>query len=85
MAPAEHRAHVLTTFAGGSALSDFRAAALVRRLQVVAPQVIGVAARFVHWVASDAPLTEAEEKAMDALLSYGEPWAGGDGPEPTED
>ena len=70
MAPHDY---VLTSVPGGSALSDFRAAALLRRLQAVAPKVTGVGARFEHWVATDAPLDEAAHGRLVALLTYGEP------------
>ncbi|AXH97098.1 phosphoribosylformylglycinamidine synthase [Ornithinimicrobium avium] len=68
--------HQLTVFPGGSALSDFRAQALLRRLRSVAPKVGAVSARHVHWVASDAPLSEDEHAALSAILTYGEPWTG---------
>ena len=45
-------AHVLSVVEGGRALSDFRAAALLARVQAVVPQVTGIDARFVHWVSS---------------------------------
>ena len=70
--PASH-AHVLTSFGGGNALSAFRAAALVRRLQAVAPGVDEVSARFVHWVASDAALDADSTETVRRLLSYGPP------------
>ncbi len=50
---------VLTTVPGGNALSPFRAAALVARLQRVVPGLTGLSARHVHWVASEEPLDEA--------------------------
>ncbi|MCB0913512.1 MAG: hypothetical protein KDB60_18045, partial [Propionibacteriaceae bacterium] len=68
--PASH-AHVLTSFGGGNALSAFRAAALVRRLQAVAPGVSDVSARFVHWVASDAGLDADTTDTVGQLLTYG--------------
>ena len=46
----------LTTFEGASALSPFRARALLARLQAANPRVVGVDARYVHWVASEQPL-----------------------------
>ncbi|MFK5634467.1 phosphoribosylformylglycinamidine synthase [Ornithinimicrobium sp. LYQ103] len=70
--------HVLSTFLGGSALSDFRAAALLRRLRAVSQQVTGVSARYVHWVASDVALDEATTQSLRAILTYGEPWTGPD-------
>ncbi|WP_134772270.1 phosphoribosylformylglycinamidine synthase [Ornithinimicrobium flavum] len=64
----------LTAFPGGSALSDFRTAALLRRLREVVPRVTGVAARHVHWVASDETLDEATTGTLGAILDYGEPY-----------
>ena len=42
---------VLTTVPGGNALSPFRAAALLARLQRRVPGLTAVSARHVHWVA----------------------------------
>ncbi|MBM6404484.1 phosphoribosylformylglycinamidine synthase [Phycicoccus sp. CSK15P-2] len=64
---------VLTTFPGGNALSSFRAAGVVARLRVVAPQVTAVAARHVHWVASDVALDDATSGTVERLLTYGDP------------
>ena len=62
---------VLTSFEGGLALSDFRARALLPRVQGVAPQVTAVTARFVHWVAATAPLDDAAADTLARLLDYG--------------
>ncbi|SOC56241.1 phosphoribosylformylglycinamidine synthase [Ornithinimicrobium cerasi] len=70
--------HRLTVLPGGSALSGFRAAALLRRLQAVAPQVTAVSARHVHWAAADRDLDPVDAGRLAALLTYGEPWTGGD-------
>lgn len=70
--PPPHLIH----FEGGNALSDFRARALLPRLQAVAPQVAGLAARHVHWVWSEAPLTRPEHDRLEALLRYGDAYAG---------
>ncbi|HET9021980.1 MAG TPA: phosphoribosylformylglycinamidine synthase [Ornithinibacter sp.] len=67
---------VLTTVPGGNALSPFRAAALLARLQRVAPALTAVSARHVHWVASEAALDEATSATVTRLLAYGEPYAG---------
>ncbi|MEO7422142.1 MAG: phosphoribosylformylglycinamidine synthase, partial [Ornithinibacter sp.] len=64
---------VLTTVPGGNALSGFRAAALLARLQVLVPAVLGVSGRFVHWVASEVALDDATCDAVTRLLTYGEP------------
>ncbi len=71
----------LTTFEGASALSDFRIAQLLPRLAAISPQIQGISARFVHLVATTAPLAEAHQQTLCALLTYGEPYAGPvDGP-----
>ncbi|MEO7269552.1 MAG: phosphoribosylformylglycinamidine synthase, partial [Knoellia sp.] len=67
----------LTTVDGGSALSPFRARALLARLQAVDPAITGITARFVHWVASEEPLDEAERVTVERLLTYGDAYAGG--------
>ncbi|MCB1995446.1 MAG: phosphoribosylformylglycinamidine synthase, partial [Rhodoferax sp.] len=64
------------TFEGGNALSDFRARALLPRLQAISPRITGVAARFVHWVALDAAATPSQQDKLAALLTYGDPYAG---------
>jgi len=71
----------ITTFEGASALSDFRIAQLLPRLAGISPQIQGISARFVHLVATTAPLADAQKQTLSALLSYGEPYAGPvDGP-----
>ncbi|PUE35833.1 phosphoribosylformylglycinamidine synthase [Limnohabitans sp. Jir72] len=71
----------ITTFEGASALSDFRIAQVLPRLAEISPQIVGIAARFVHLVATAAPLGDAQKQTLSALLSYGEPYAGPtDGP-----
>ena len=67
---------VLTTVPGGNALSPFRAAALLTRLQRVAPSLTGLSARHVHWVASEAGLDEPTHATVERLLTYGAPYAG---------
>ncbi len=64
-------AYVLTSVGGGNALSPFRAAALVRRLQAVVPAVTEVTGRYVHQVASDAALDTATSETVTRLLTYG--------------
>ncbi len=63
----------LTHFEGGNALSDFRAQALLARLQTVSARITGISARAVHWVWTDAPLDAATRERFAALLNYGEP------------
>ena len=66
VAAAKHLMH----FEGGNALSAFRAQALLPRLQALNPRIGGLVARHVHWVWTDAPITEAGPLA--ALLQYGD-------------
>ncbi|PIT82220.1 phosphoribosylformylglycinamidine synthase [Limnohabitans sp. 15K] len=71
----------ITTFEGASALSDFRIAQLLPRLAAISPQILGISARFVHLVATVAPLADSQKQTLAALLTYGEPYTGPiDGP-----
>ena len=63
----------LATFEGGNALSAFRAQALSAALRAVSARIVGVAARHVHWVRSEAPLGPETHARLAALLRYGEP------------
>ncbi len=68
-------------FEGGNALSDFRIQQLLPRLAQISPHIQGLAARFVHLVATEHPLQGDQEQTLAALLAYGEPYAGpSDGP-----
>jgi phosphoribosylformylglycinamidine synthase len=67
----------LTHFEGGNALSDFRAQALLARLQEVSARITGVSARAVHWVWTDTPLEGETRERFAALLTYGEPAVAG--------
>ena len=62
-------------FEGGNALSDFRARALLTRLQAVNSRVCAVTARHVHWAACAPGFNVGR---LSALLDYGEPHSGGD-------
>ena len=66
----------LTHFPGGDALSAFRAQALLLALQAACPRISAVAARHVHWVAHDGPPSRAESDTLQALLTYGDTYAG---------
>lgn len=71
----------ITEFEGGQALSDFRIQQLLPRLQAVHPKIAGIAARYVHLVASDHAPDAGERERLAALLTYGEPsTGGGEGP-----
>ncbi len=63
----------LARFEGGNALPEFRAAALVARLQAQVARIEAIGARHVHWVWSDAELSRADAGRLEALLRYGDP------------
>ncbi len=66
----------LLNFEGGNALSAFRAQALLPRLQAVSPRITGVSARHVHWVWSETALAREAVDKVQALLRYGDAYAG---------
>src|SRR5574343_1366420 len=66
----------LTTLAGGNALSSFRAQQLQPALEAIHPKITGIAARYVHLVATDDQPSPAELDRLTALLTYGDPYAG---------
>ncbi|KPF51077.1 phosphoribosylformylglycinamidine synthase [beta proteobacterium AAP51] len=68
----------LMHFEGGTALSAFRAQALLARLQAACPRITGVAARHVHWAGFDAAPAPAEVDKLAALLTYGDAYGGPD-------
>ena len=61
---------------GSNALSAFRTNGLLSRLQTADANIVGVTARFVHFVDASAPLSDAEVKRLEALLVYGDAFAG---------
>src|ERR1700761_8192899 len=58
-------------FQGRAALSDFRIAKLIARLQVIEPRVQGLRSHYVHFVDASAALSPAQEKVLTQLLTYG--------------
>ena len=66
----------LMHFEGGTALSTFRALALLARLQAACPRITAVAARHVHWAAFDAAPAASEVDKLAALLQYGDAFVG---------
>ncbi|RKP54748.1 phosphoribosylformylglycinamidine synthase [Pararobbsia silviterrae] len=61
-------------FAGASALSEFRKTRLLATLQALDPEVADVEGRYVHFVSSATPISDAERDRLNALLSYGTPF-----------
>ena len=71
----------ISFFEGGNALSDFRIQQLLPRLAQISPNIQGLAARFVHLVATEQALQGDQQQTLAALLAYGDPYAGpADGP-----
>jgi len=56
---------------GAPALSDFRIAKLLVRLQRLEPRVESLESRFVHFVDLERPLQAAERDVLERLLTYG--------------
>lgn len=66
----------LIHFEGGNALSSFRAAALLARLQAVSDRIAAVHARHVHWVWTDTAVDASTQATLASLLDYGDRYEG---------
>ncbi|MDD2924482.1 phosphoribosylformylglycinamidine synthase [Rhodoferax sp.] len=66
----------ISQFEGGSALSAFRVQQLLPSLQAVHDKISGIAARYVHLVATSTEPTPAQQDQLAALLTYGDPYTG---------
>jgi phosphoribosylformylglycinamidine synthase len=66
----------ITEFEGGNALSEFRVQQLLPRLKAIHDKIEGLAARFVHLVATVHAPSGPEKDRLAALLTYGDPYAG---------
>jgi len=60
---------------GSNALSVFRSQRLLNQLQSVAPAITAVQARYYHFIDTASSLTPDDTARLDALLTYGEPFA----------
>ena len=67
----------ITQFDGGNALSAFRVQQILPRLMAVHDRINGLFARHVHLVGSVTPPCDADVDKLAALLTYGDPYAGG--------
>jgi len=61
----------MLTLRGAPALSDFRLQKLTRRIAEATGIELSLYAEFVHFVALERPLEEAERQVLDRLLRYG--------------
>jgi phosphoribosylformylglycinamidine synthase len=58
---------------GSNALSAFRSHRLLSQLQAVAPAIVGIQARFYHFIDSSTALSDDDSARLGAMLTYGEP------------
>ncbi|MGZ6005295.1 MAG: phosphoribosylformylglycinamidine synthase [Candidatus Saccharimonadales bacterium] len=63
-------------YKGISALSEFRKAKLLARLQAINENITGVDAEYVHIVDIKVELSQEDEKQLIELLTYGAPFTG---------
>ncbi|MDB5793657.1 MAG: purL [Noviherbaspirillum sp.] len=63
---------------GSNALSAFRTNRLLSQLQAAEPAIVGVTARYLHFVDSTVAPVEDDIGRLNALLTYGEPSIGHD-------
>ena len=66
----------MQVFQGIAALSDFRKAKLLHRLQAIDPSITAIGAEYVHLVNTAQKLSSANEKRLVELLAYGSPFSG---------
>ena len=62
---------------GSNALSAFRTQRLLSQLQLAEPAIVGVTGRFLHFIDASAAPSQDELSRLNAMLTYGEPFAGG--------
>ncbi|MBM3823027.1 MAG: phosphoribosylformylglycinamidine synthase [Verrucomicrobia bacterium] len=61
---------------GGNALSSFRTAALLPRLQSIQAAIRSVHARFIHAVSAPQDFPSSSRRKLAELLTYGDPYVG---------
>ncbi len=62
---------ILSQLPGPCALPSFRRAKLLQNLQASIPEISDVAARYVHYLECQRPLTHEEQQHLETLLTYG--------------
>ena len=63
-------------FPGSNALSAFRSQGLLSSLQQIDPAIVGVTARYLHFIDTATPLAQADVDRLNGLLTYGAPFDG---------
>ncbi|MBR7783080.1 phosphoribosylformylglycinamidine synthase [Undibacterium luofuense] len=66
---------------GSNALSAFRTNSLLSRLQQLDASIVGVTARYQHFIDAASELSPDDVSRLGALLTYGEPFSGESGGE----
>jgi phosphoribosylformylglycinamidine synthase len=61
---------------GSNALSAFRSSNLLNRLQEVDANIVGISARFQHFIDVAGDLSQHDTAQLQAMLVYGEPYSG---------
>lgn len=61
-------------FPGASALSDFRQTRLLETLARIDANIVGVRGQFLHFVNASEPLTDEDNRRIEALMHYGAPF-----------
>ena len=60
---------IFNQFLGGGALSTFKSAQLLSRIQKNRPEVLSIDSRYVYWVASDQALSQKSHSQLQQLLA----------------
>ncbi|GGI52936.1 phosphoribosylformylglycinamidine synthase [Oxalicibacterium solurbis] len=60
---------------GSNALSAFRTERLLQQLHQIDSAIAGVSGRYLHFIDSSAPLAPEDVQRLEAMLTYGEPFA----------
>src|SRR5690606_19172710 len=68
--------HAMLILPGSNALSAFRTQRLLTQLQAVDSAIAGVSARYLHLIDASAPLADADQRRLDGMLTYGDPFKG---------
>eukprot|EP01041_Mallomonas_annulata_P018283 gene18283-37139_t len=66
---------IMLILPGSNALSAFRTTRLLTQLQAVSPAIVGIQARFTHFIDASSVLSAEDQARLAAMLTYGEPAA----------
>ena len=66
----------MKTYKGVNALSDFRRAQLLKKLQKIEPQITAVGAEYWHFADIGGPVSKPDDEQLKKLLTYDNPFIG---------